>query len=230
MVELDAVSFFEFFAVDGFEFGLGAGEVGSGWVVDEAEVECGVDAVAEVVEGLEHVDAVLVDAWSSLFVDVFLEVAGEAGDEGDAVVFEELGEAGGVGEGEGGEVGADDDGVALVGECGDEVFEVGVEFWCAAGDVDGGDGCGGEEREDGVHGRFGHGFLSVWAGLVVAVAAGLVAAWAEVDLEGVEGAAGEWFVEEGCDGLAEGGLERWGCAVLWCSCGVHGMERTFLFT
>lgn len=200
------MAFVEFFAVDLFKVVLGGGEEGSAGIVDEAEVEVWVDAVAEAVECLEHLDALLVDAGSALFVGVFLKVAGEAGDEGDAVVFEEFRQACGAGEGEGGEIGADVDGVAVVGDGGDEVFEVRMELGCATCDVHGFDGCLGEEGEDGVHGGFGHGFVAVWSGLVVAVAAGVVAASAEVDLEGVEGAAGEGFIKEGCNGLAEGGL------------------------
>ena len=67
-----------------------------------------------------------------------------------------------------------------------QVFEMGIEFRRAAGEVHGGDGPAGHHPDDRVDGVPFHLFRAVGSGQEVAVLAGLVAAPPQVDLQGAD--------------------------------------------
>ena len=119
-------------------------------------------------------------------VDVLFEVARERGDDLDAVRGQEFGkifEAGFVKDGE--VVAVDAAEIQFRGEF-DEGAEVGVEFGCAAGDVDDGWAMFANPARNAGGDLAAHHFGAPGGGVDVAMAAGLVAFSAEVQLQRLE--------------------------------------------
>ena len=212
-IEVDAEVGLHFAFVFGFEFLLVAGKESTVGVVDEVEDELGVASVAEGIEFLEGADGGIEDAFAALGVDVLGLITGHGGDDFDLVFGEEVGspfvsrfvDNGGV------EPVHDASGIVPRAHGGDEAAEVGRHFGGAAGEVEDGDLRGFEPGEDAVDGGSGDEFFAIGAGVYVAVGAGEVAAFAEVELEDFGLGAGEGEGGEGGELLVEGrhGGRRW---------------------
>jgi len=105
--KFDSPAAFKFRSIRGFQITLLWGQCAAAGVVDQIQTQILVDAVAELVEFLHGRDALLVDAVAPLGIDVVFQIAGERGDQLDALVSQEL--SGGLlsRDGQHGEIGAD---------------------------------------------------------------------------------------------------------------------------
>ena len=186
-VEDDAEAARKFPLVIDLETGLRWRQKGAGGVVDEVKCQAAAGlAIAKCIEFPEALDAALVDAFAALAVDVFLEVTGQGSDDLDPVVGQEPGQILLARLAQDGEVAAIHDVHAERAGTTNEVAKVRVEFGCPAGKVQGFNLAGLEKLDHGVDGSGRHHLLAVRSGIHVAVQAALVAAVAEIDLQGLQ--------------------------------------------
>ena len=158
-------------------------------VVDQVERQAGARApVAAGVELPQRGDALVEHAVAALAVDVGHRVARQRGRHVDAVQGQKVGQILLAGFEQHGEVAAVDHAHAE-GACRSrQPAEVGVQLGRAAGDVERGDAARGQHLQHQVDGVGVHRFGARRPGVHMAVQAALVAAVAEIDLQGVEAA------------------------------------------
>lgn len=177
------------FAVIGFKIGLRGGKGCAEWIIDEVEGKFALATIAESIELAKGPDAFLVNAGATLAGDVLWEVAREGGDDLNMVIGEEAREIFEAGFFEYGEVvtvdnaGADGPGGL------DEEAEVLAEFGRPAGDVHRGGAVKGDPVGDSLGSFRREHFRAPGTGINVAMAAGLIAFAADVNLEGLESVA-----------------------------------------
>jgi len=214
-VEDDPELFPEFIAKLCLEGFLRRREEGADRVVDEVELQPGIGsasglAVAERVQPLERADASVEDAAPTLLFDILQAVTGQGGDDVDTLLrqenvrillprFEE------------------DRQVAAIDHCpaertgtADEIAEVGMEFGCAAGDVQRRDfWIARQQFEDAFDAATIESLRSVRSGFDVTVMARQVASQADIQLKRRNPPTPKWSESMTCDVRVEAsGIER----------------------
>lgn len=161
------------------------GQEGAGGVEDEIELEIAIGlAVTYVVEHAQGFDGGFEDAFAALCIGAIFTVMGQTGHDVQTVSREELRQVAVL------LAGSDDGQIASVDDMGahsaalfDKPAEVRIHFGGTTGEVDGGDVVNADEIEGSLEELFGHHFIfAVGTCIDVAVAAGLVAEFSEVEL------------------------------------------------
>ena len=192
-VEFDVEVFLHLALVVGFEGFLLGRKKGSVGVVYEIESEVRINAVAEFVEFLKGGDGAVKDAVAALLVYVVRRIARHGGDADDFVLGVKLGNPFVAGFFNNGGVEAGHDFARLVegANAFDECLEVWVHLGGSSSEVDGGDVGGFEPVESAVEVVTGDELFAVWASIYMAVDAGDVTEFAEVELENLRRDSGE---------------------------------------
>ena len=180
-------------AVIGFQLGLGGRQRGALGVVDE--VQAGALARLAVAKGVELAqgrDAAGKYARSPLAINVGCQITGQGGHHRDALARQKMGQILLAGLRKDGEVAAIDHLDTQPASRHHQLPELGMELGRPTGEIQAGEAPGCQHLWNQPEGIPIHRFGAGGSRIHMAVAAGLVAAVAEVHLQGGEGAASEW--------------------------------------